>query len=118
MRITLFRTYERLKLYVILCIFYVLIISCIYQTIHSFPNKFKSLTSKSHKNFYYNSEDKAVSNFFFDAFFNRQCVHVALNSSKHSILIISRINRSHYAYEINVTDRKRDGISCVIIPWN
>ena len=51
MRIILFRTYELLKLYIILCIFHVLISFDIYQTIHSFPNKFQSLSSKFRKCF-------------------------------------------------------------------
>ena len=46
MGIILFRTYELLKLQVILCIFHVVISFDIYQTIHSFPNKFQSLPSK------------------------------------------------------------------------
>ena len=41
MKIILFRTYEDLKLYIILCIFHVLKILYIYQAVHSFPNKFK-----------------------------------------------------------------------------
>ena len=88
MRIILFRSYENLKLYVILCIFCVLMIFYIYQIIHSFPNKFKSLSSKFPIFFFYNNEDKAVSRFFFDAYFDRYCVNVALNNSTHSILII------------------------------
>ena len=60
MKIILFRTYEHLKLYIILSIFHVLYI---YQTIHSLANKFKSLPSKFRECFWYNSEDKAVSNF-------------------------------------------------------
>ena len=51
MKIILFRAYEHLKLYIILYIFYVLIIFYIYQTIHSFPNKLKSLPSKFRKCF-------------------------------------------------------------------
>ena len=62
----LFRTYEHLKLYIILCISHALISFYIYQTIHSFPNKFNSLPSKFRKCFQYNSENKAVSSFFFD----------------------------------------------------
>ena len=38
MRVILFRTYEHLKLYIILYIFYVAIIFLIYQTMHSLPN--------------------------------------------------------------------------------
>ena len=38
-----------------------------YQTMNSFPNKLKSLPSKLRKGFDYNSEDKAVAGFFFDA---------------------------------------------------
>ena len=49
MRIIFFRTYEGLKLYIILCIFCVLMIFYIYQTINSFPDKFKSLPSKFRK---------------------------------------------------------------------
>ena len=67
MRIVLFRSYEHLKLHIILRIFCVLIIFYIYQTIHSFPNKFKSLPSKFHKFFCYNNEDKTTSSFFFAA---------------------------------------------------
>ena len=51
MRIILFRTYELLKLYIALCIFHVLISFDIYQTMHSFPNKFQSLSSKFGKSF-------------------------------------------------------------------
>ena len=36
MRIILFRTYEYLKLYIVLSVFHVLIIFYIYQTLHSF----------------------------------------------------------------------------------
>ena len=46
MRIISFKTYEHLKLYIILCIFRVLNTFYIYQTIHLFPNKFKSLPFK------------------------------------------------------------------------
>ena len=116
MRIILFRNYGSLKLYIILYIFYVLIIVSIYQTIHSNNNKFKSLPSKFRKCWYYNSEDKIVSSFSFDTYFDRQYVNVALNNSTHSVLIISRINRSHYVYEGNFTERKRDRIRCVTIP--
>ena len=42
MTIILFKTYEHLKLYTMLCIFHVPIYLYIYQTIHSSPNKFKS----------------------------------------------------------------------------
>ena len=94
-RIILFKIYERFKLYIILCIFCFLIIFYIYQTIHFFPNKFKSLRSKFHKCFKYNSEDKAVWNIFFDSYFDCYCVHVALSNSTYSISIINRINRSH-----------------------
>ena len=64
MRIVLFRTYELLKLYIILCIFYVPIIFYICQTIHSFPKKFKSLPFKFLKCFLCNSDDKAVLSLF------------------------------------------------------
>ena len=46
MRIILFRTYEYLKLCIILYIFHVLRIFYIYQTISYHSNKFKSLSSK------------------------------------------------------------------------
>ena len=42
----MFRNYEHLKLYIILCIFCILIIFYIYQTIYCFPNKFKCFPSK------------------------------------------------------------------------
>ena len=58
----------------------------------------------------------AVSSFSFNVYFDCQFVYKALNDSMHSILIISRINRSHSVYEIYFTDRKRDGIPNVIIP--
>ena len=67
MKIILFRTYEHLKLNIIICIFHVLITFYIYQAIHSFPNKFNSLPSTFRKCFQYNSEDKVISRFFFDA---------------------------------------------------
>ena len=51
MRKVLFRTYEHLKLYIILGMFYVLMTFHIYQTIHSIPNKFNSLLSKFRKCF-------------------------------------------------------------------
>ena len=60
MRIILFRTYEHLKLYIILCIFCVPISLDIHQSKHSFPNKFKSLLSKLSKCFWYNANNKAV----------------------------------------------------------
>ena len=50
--IILLRPYEHLKLYIILCIFHVLRTFYIYQTIHSFPIKFKSLPSKFRKRFF------------------------------------------------------------------
>ena len=40
---------------------------------------------------------------------------MALNNSTHTILIIRRINRSHEENERNFTDRKRDGIPCVVM---
>ena len=50
--------------------------------------------------------------------FDRKCVYVGLYNSTHSILIISRINRSHYKNKRKFTDKKRDGIPCFIIfPW-
>ena len=52
MRMMFLRTYELLKLDIILCIFHVLISFYIYQTKHSFPNKFKSLPSKFRKCFW------------------------------------------------------------------
>ena len=67
----------------------------IYQTMYSFPNKVKSLPSKLRKYFYCKNEDKATSNIFCDAYFDRSCVIVALNDSVHCILIVSTINRSH-----------------------
>ena len=73
MRIILFRTYEHLKLYIILRIFHILKTFYIYQTLHSLSNKFKSLLSKFRKVLWYDREDKAVSSFFFDAKFDRQC---------------------------------------------
>ena len=73
MRIILFRTYEHLKLYIILRIFHILKTFYIYQTLHSLSNKFKSLLSKFRKVLWYVREDKAVSSFFFDAKFDRQC---------------------------------------------
>ena len=48
-------------------IYYMLITSYLYQTIHSFPNKLNSPSSKFRKCFEYDSEDKAVSSFFFNA---------------------------------------------------
>ena len=51
MRIILFRTYEHLKLYIILYIFHVSITFFICQTIRSLPHKFKSLPSKFRKCF-------------------------------------------------------------------
>ena len=51
MRIIFFRIYERLELYIILCIFCVRINSYIYETIHSFTNKFISVPSKFRKYF-------------------------------------------------------------------
>ena len=73
MRIILFRTYEHLKLYIILRIFHILKTFYIYQTLHLLSNKFKSLLSKFRKVLWYDREDKAVSSFFFDAKFDRQC---------------------------------------------
>ena len=116
MRIISFRSYEHLKLYIILCIFCVLVMFFIYQIIHYFLNKCMSLPSKFQKCFYNNNEDKAVSVFFFDAYFDWWCVNVALNTSRHRILIISRINSSYYVYERNFTGIKRDCIRCAIIP--
>ena len=63
MRVILFGTFEHLKLYIILRKFCVLILFYIYQTIHSSPNKFKSLPFKFHNCFWYNSEGKVVSSF-------------------------------------------------------
>ena len=54
MRIFLFRklkAHNHLKLFIILYIFHVLKTFYIYQTIHLFPNKFKSLPSKFRKCF-------------------------------------------------------------------
>ena len=71
MRIILLRSCNHLKLCIILCMLCVLIFFYIYQTIQSFPNKFKSRTTKFRKCFYYDNEDKAVSSFFFGVCFDR-----------------------------------------------
>ena len=63
-------TQKKPRPYIILCIFSVLIIFYIYQTIYCFPNKFKSLLEKFRKYFQYDKKDKAVSFFFFDAYFD------------------------------------------------
>ena len=47
----LFKRNQGLKLYIILCIIHLLIIFIIYQSIHSFSNKWKVLTTKFHKRF-------------------------------------------------------------------
>ena len=39
------------------------------------------------------------------------------DQSQTAITFTSIINRNHYVYKRNFTDRKRDGIPCVIIPW-
>ena len=88
MRIILFRSYEHLMFYIILCVFCALVIFYIYQIMHCFSNKFKSLPSKFPKCFCNKNENKTVSSFFFDACFDCQCVNVALNNSSHSILIL------------------------------
>ena len=61
----LFRSYEHLKLYIIIYIFDILIIFFIYKAKHFLPIKFKSLPSKFRKCFQYKNEDKNVSGVFF-----------------------------------------------------
>ena len=53
---------------------------------------------------------------FSDLHFHLLCVNVASNKPTHSILIIREISRSHQIYK-NFTDRKRDVILCIMLPW-
>ena len=48
---------------------------------HYLPNEVKSLPWKFGKLFSYNNEDKPVSSFFFDSYFDSYYVNVALNDS-------------------------------------
>ena len=48
---------------------------------HYLPNEVKSLPWKFRKLFSYNNEDKPVSSFFFDSYFDSYYVNVALNDS-------------------------------------
>ena len=56
MRTFLFKSNQRLKLYIIICILYVLIIFMIYQTVNSFPSTCKSWPTRLRNRFSYISE--------------------------------------------------------------
>ena len=97
------------KLYITICIFCVLIIFYIYQTIHIFPNKFKSLSSKFREYFLvWQCEDKEVPNIFFDAYFDRICVHIALNKILSIVFwsLVESIRVIKYMKEILLAERE------------
>ena len=51
---------------------------------YSFSNKYKTLLIKfCRSSSIINSEDKKVSNFIFDVYFDRKCENVASNNSTH-----------------------------------
>ena len=70
MIISLFKSCALQQQQMILYIFHVLIIFYIYQTIHSFPNKFKYLLTKFRRCLQQNSEGKTVSSFIFHGHFD------------------------------------------------
>ena len=104
----MFKSQQRLKFCIFLSVLRSLRIFLIYQTIHSFPNKNEPLPIECRGLFLCNGEDNNVSSAFSDKHFRLLCVNVAL---------IREINWSHQIYEKKITDRKRDVILCIMIPW-
>ena len=107
---------QRLKFYNMFSILHVLIIFITYKTIHSFSNQRKPLPTKFRKRIQCNSEDNNVSSVVFVMYFYFYCVNVASNNLR--IVFCSLVKPIGAIKCINkFIDRKRDIISCVIIPW-
>ena len=113
----LFKSQQRLKFCIFLSILHALRIFLIYQTIHFLPNKYEPLPIECRGLFLCNSEDNNVSSAFSDKHFRLVCVNVAAIKSTRAILIIREISWNHQIYEKKITDRKRDVILCIMIPW-